>query len=184
MTVTLVGKPAPDFEMPSTKNLERLDEPVRLQDYRGQWLVFFFYPADFTFVCPTEIRALSERFDDFKELGADILGCSVDSVWVHRAWIKSPPDGDPEGLGPIHYPLASDPTRAVSRRYGVLVEETGTAMRGLFLIDPDGRVRYEVVHENAVGRSVDETLRVLQALQTGELCGANWRPGQRTLAAR
>lgn len=179
--MTLVGKPAPAFEMPSTKNLDRLNEPVRLQDYRGQWLVFFFYPADFTFVCPTEIRALSERFDDFKDLGADILGCSVDSVYVHRAWIKAPRDGDPEGLGPINYPLASDPTHEVARRYGVLDEGTGTALRGLFIIDPDGIVRYQVVHEDAVGRSVDETLRVLQALQTGEMCGAGWRPGQQTL---
>lgn len=181
--MTLVGKPAPDFEMASTKNLDRLNEPVRLQDYRDRWLVFFFYPADFTFVCPTEIRALSDRYEEFQELNCDVLGCSVDSVYVHRAWIKTPRDGELEGLGPINYPLASDPTHEVSRRYGVLDEATGTALRGLFIIDPQGIVRYEVIHEDAVGRSADETLRVLQALQTGALCGAGWRPGDEYVSA-
>lgn len=175
--MTLVGKPAPVFEMASTKNLEQLNEPVRLQDYRGRWLVFFFYPADFTFVCPTEIRALSERYEEFQALNCDVLGCSVDSVYVHRAWIKTPRDGELEGLGPINDPLASDPTHQVARSYGVLDEVTGTALRGLFIIDPEGIVRYEVIHEDAVGRSVEETLRVLQALQSGGLCGAGWRPG-------
>ncbi len=107
--MTLVGKPAPVFEMASTKNLEQLNEPVRLQDYRGRWLVFFFYPADFTFVCPTEIRALSERYEEFQALNCDVLGCSVDSVYVHRAWIKTPRDGELEGLGPINYPWPATP---------------------------------------------------------------------------
>lgn len=172
----LVGSPAPYFEMPSTKNLDTLEEPVRLSDYRGKWLVLFFYPLDFTFVCPTEILAMNDRYEDFKDLGAEILGVSIDSVYSHRAWINTPRDQN--GLGGLKFPLASDITKRVARSYGVLLEDEGIALRGLFIIDPEGKVRYQVVHELNVGRSVDETLRVLQALQTGELCGANWEPGQ------
>jgi peroxiredoxin (alkyl hydroperoxide reductase subunit C) len=162
--------------MPSTKNLDTLQEPVRLSDYRGKWLVLFFYPLDFTFVCPTEILAMDDRYEDFKDLGAEIVGVSTDSVYSHRAWINTPRDQN--GLGGLRFPLASDITKRVSRSYGVLLEDEGIALRGLFIIDPEGKVRYQVVHELNVGRSVDETLRVLQALQTGELCGANWEPGQ------
>jgi len=162
--------------MPSTKNLDTLQEPVRLSDYRGKWLVLFFYPLDFTFVCPTEILAMNDRYEDFKDLGAEIVGVSTDSVYSHRAWINTPRDQN--GLGGLRFPLASDITKRVSRAYGVLLEDEGIALRGLFIIDPEGKVRYQVVHELNVGRSVDETLRVLQALQTGELCGANWEPGQ------
>lgn len=175
----LVGKPAPNFEMESTKNLETLDEKVKLSDYEGKWLVLFFYPLDFTFVCPTEITALSDRYDEFQDLDADILGVSTDSKFSHRAWIKTPRDEN--GLGHINYPLGADTTHQVSRDYGVLIEEEGVALRGLFIIDPQGIVRYQVVTDNDVGRSVDETLRVLQALQTGGLCPADWKPGQKTL---
>jgi peroxiredoxin 2/4 len=178
-TLRLVGLPAPDFEMESTKNLETLDEKVRLSDYRGKWLVLFFYPLDFTFVCPTEITALSDRYEEFQELNADILGVSTDSKFSHRAWINTPREEN--GLGPIKYPLAADTTHKVSRDYGVLVEDEGIALRGLFIIDPEGIVRYQVVHDENIGRSVDETLRVLQALQTGGLCPSDWKPGQKTL---
>ncbi|MCF6093645.1 peroxiredoxin [Microaerobacter geothermalis] len=175
----LVGRPAPDFEMESTKNLETLKEKVKLADYRGKWLVLFFYPLDFTFVCPTEITALSDRAEEFKNLDAEILGVSTDSVYSHRAWINTPRDQN--GLGDLNYPLASDITKEVSRQYDVLIEEKGIALRGLFIIDPEGILRYQVVHDLDVGRSVDETLRVLEALQTGSLCPANWKPGQKTL---
>lgn len=175
----LVGKPAPKFTMKSTKDLEKLSVDVSLEDYRGQWLVLFFYPADFTFVCPTEILALNERYEEFKFLDCDILGVSVDSVHSHRAWIRLPKAQN--GLGGLDYPLAADLTKQVSRDYDVLIEEEGVAMRGLFIIDPEGIIRYQVVHEDNVGRSVDETLRVLEALQTGSLCPANWTPGQETL---
>ncbi|HKN47476.1 MAG TPA: peroxiredoxin [Candidatus Polarisedimenticolia bacterium] len=174
-----VSMPAPDFTMPSTKNLETLKEAVRLSDYRGKWLVMFFYPLDFTFVCPTEIRAFSEAADTFRKAGAEILGVSTDSVHSHRAWIKA--GRDLNGLGEIHFPLASDLTREVSRRYGVLKEEEGIALRGLFIIDPKGILQYQVIHNLGVGRSTDETLRVLRAFQTGELCPANWKPGQAPL---
>ncbi|GGJ02313.1 peroxiredoxin [Alicyclobacillus cellulosilyticus] len=175
----LVGRPAPDFDMLSTKNLETLSERVKLADYRGKWLVFFFYPADFTFVCPTEITAMHDRLAEFKNLNAEVLGASCDSVYSHKAWIETPREQN--GLGGLGYPLASDFTKEVARKYDVLVEETGQPLRGLFIIDPEGVLRYQVVHDMNVGRSVDETLRVLAALQTGGLCPVNWKPGQKTL---
>lgn len=174
-----VGKPAPDFHMKTTADLESLKSEVRLADYAGKWLVLFFYPLDFTFVCPTEITALSDRADDFKKLDAEVLGVSTDSVYSHRAWINT--SRDQNGLGKLNFPLAADTTLAVSRAYNVLIEEQGIALRGLFIIDPEGILRYAVVHDLNVGRSVDETLRVLEALQAGGLCPANWKPGQKTL---
>jgi peroxiredoxin (alkyl hydroperoxide reductase subunit C) len=179
MASRLVGLPAPAFEMESTKNLETLDEKVSLADYEGRWLVLFFYPLDFTFVCPTEITALSDRYEEFSDLDCDILGVSTDSKYSHRAWIHT--SRDDNGLGEIKYPLGADTTHSVSRDYGVLLEDEGIALRGLFIIDPEGIVRYQVVTDNNIGRSVDETLRVLEALQTGGLCGADWKPGQKNL---
>lgn len=175
----LVGHPAPDFDMPSTKNLQTLEENVKLSDYKGKWLVFFFYPLDFTFVCPTEITALNDRLQEFHDLDCEVLGASCDSVHSHRAWIKTP--SSENGLGGLDYPLASDFTKEVARKYDVLNEADGTSLRGLFIIDPEGVLRYQVVHDDNVGRSVDETLRVLEALQSGGLCPANWKPGQKHL---
>ena len=177
--VARVGQPAPEFRMASTKNLEKLDQDISLSDYFGKWLVLFFYPLDFTFVCPTEIVAFSDAAEKFRAVGADVLGVSVDSKFVHRAWIKTPRDQG--GLGELNFPLASDLTKDVSRRYGVLKEDAGISLRGLFIIDPKGTLQYAVIHNLDVGRSVDETLRVLQAFQTGGLCPANWKPGQKTL---
>ena len=179
MAEAKVGRPAPDFDMPSTKNIEKLNENVKLSDYQGQWLVLLFYPLDFTFVCPTELTAFSDRYEDFQGIGAEVIGVSTDSVHSHRAWLKTPRDkGGVEGL---RYPLASDITKSVARDYGVLIEDKGVALRGLFVIDPEGTLRYAVVHDLNVGRSADETLRVIQALHTGGLCQADWRPGQETL---
>lgn len=174
-----VGKKAPDFDMPSTKDLKTLKENVRLSDYKGKWLVMFFYPLDFTFVCPTELKAFHDKLDAFKKAGAEVLAVSTDSVFSHRAWINT--SEDKGGLGTINYPLASDITKDVSRDYGVLIEEKGIALRGLFIIDPEGVLQYQVVHALNVGRSVDETLRILEALKTGGLCQADWKPGQKTL---
>ncbi|MFD1427883.1 alkyl hydroperoxide reductase subunit AhpC [Kroppenstedtia sanguinis] len=179
MPQRLVGLPAPDFEMNSTKNLETLEEKVKLSDYEGEWLVLFFYPKDFTFVCPTEITALSDRYEEFRDEGCEIVGVSTDTEFVHRAWINT--SRDDNGLGEVKYPLGADPTHRVSRAYGVLNEEEGVAQRGLFIIDPDGIVRYQVVTDDNVGRSVDETLRVLKALQSGGLCPSDWKPGEKTL---
>jgi peroxiredoxin (alkyl hydroperoxide reductase subunit C) len=159
--------------------LDNLDHVAKLSDYQGKWLVMFFYPLDFTFVCPTEIKGFNSRLEDFRKAGAEILGVSVDSVYSHRAWINAgQADG---GLGGLNYPLASDITKQVARDYGVLAEEKGIALRGLFIIDPEGILRYQVISDLNVGRSVDETLRVLQAFQTGGLCPIDWHPGDRTL---
>jgi peroxiredoxin (alkyl hydroperoxide reductase subunit C) len=165
--------------MASTKNIQKLNEPVKLSDYKGKWVVLLFYPLDFTFVCPTELTAFSDRYDELKGMGAEVIGVSTDSVYSHRAWLQTPRDkGGVEGL---EYPLAADSTKKISSDYGVLIEEKGIALRGLFVIDPEGILRYKVVHDLNIGRSVEETLRVIQALQTGGLCQAEWRPGQKTL---
>jgi peroxiredoxin 2/4 len=177
----MVGQPAPDFDMASTKNIEKLNENVKLADYRGRWVVLLFYPLDFTFVCPTELTLFSDRYEDFQGIGADVIGVSTDSVYSHRAWIKTPRDKG--GVEDLKYPLAADATKNVARDYGVLIEDRGIALRGLFIIDPEGILRYKVVHDLNIGRSAEETLRVIQALQTGGLCQAEWKPGQKTLNA-
>ncbi len=179
MAEALVGKPAPDFDMPSTKNIEKLNENVKLSDYAGKWVVLLFYPLDFTFVCPTELTTFSDRVEDFEGIGAEVIGVSTDSVHSHRAWLRTPREQN--GVEGLKYPLASDITKEVARSYGVLIEDKGIALRGLFVIDPEGILRYAVVHDLNVGRSAEETIRVIQALQTGGLCQAEWRPGQETL---
>ncbi len=175
----MVGQPAPDFDMASTKNMAKLNENVKLSDYSGKWLVLLFYPLDFTFVCPTELTTFSDRYEDFVGIGADIIGVSTDSVHSHRAWVNTPRDKG--GVADLKYPLAADITKQVASDYGVLIEDKGIALRGLFVIDPEGVLRYKVVHDLNVGRSAEETLRVIQALQTGGLCQAEWKPGQETL---
>lgn len=182
MAQRLVGLPAPDFTMETALGNGKDFGKVSLSDYKGKWLVLFFYPLDFTFVCPTEIIAFSDAIEDFKDLEAEVLGVSVDSIHSHRAWINTPRDQN--GLGGLNYPLASDFNKTVARAYGVLDEEAGVAFRGLFIIDPEGILRYQVVTDLNIGRSNDETLRVLQALQSGGLCPANWRPGQKHLVAK
>jgi peroxiredoxin 2/4 len=177
----LVGRPAPEFNMETAKGDGQGFGAASLSDYREKWLVFFFYPLDFTFVCPTEITALSEAAEEFKALNTEILGVSVDSIHSHKAWINTPRELN--GLGKINFPLASDITKNVARDYGVLMEEDGIALRGLFIIDPEGELKYQVVNHNNVGRSVEETLRVLQALQSGGLCPINWKPGDKNLNA-
>jgi peroxiredoxin (alkyl hydroperoxide reductase subunit C) len=178
-TLAKVGQPAPDFNMPSTSNLETLAENVKLADYKGKWLILLFYPLDFTFVCPTELTAFSDRIDELQGIGAEVIGISTDSVHSHRAWIKTPRDQN--GVADLQYPLASDTGGRLAAKYNILVEEEGIALRGLFIINPDGILQYAVVHDLNIGRSVDETLRVLQGLQTGGLCAADWTPGQENL---
>lgn len=174
-----VGEPAPYFSMLSTKNLDTLDEMVSLDDYKGQWLILLFYPYDFSIVCPTEILALSEIYEEFQALNTEILGVCTDSIYSHRAWLNTPQDEN--GIEGTKFLLASDSTHQVSEAYGVLTEEKGAALRGLFIIDPEGILQYSVIHNMDIGRSVDETLRVLEALQAGGLCGANWQPGEELL---
>lgn len=178
-TIAKVGQPAPNFDMPSTKNMETLDENVKLSDYKGKWLVLLFYPLDFTFVCPTELTAFSDRIDELNGIGAEVIGVSTDSVHSHRAWIKTPRDQN--GVADMKYPLASDVGGKLARKFNILVEDENIALRGLFIINPEGTLQYAVVHDLNIGRSVDETLRVLQGLQTGGLCAADWIPGQKNL---
>ncbi|MFZ5351145.1 MAG: peroxiredoxin [Bacillota bacterium] len=170
----LVGNKAPDFTMKAVTGDGRDFISVSLESYKGKWLVMFFYPLDFTFVCPTEITGFSKRLDDYKKEGAEILAVSCDSVYSHQAWIKN-------GLGNVSFPIASDITRSVSREYGILIEEEGISLRGLFIIDPSGNVKYSVVHDLNVGRSVDETLRVLKAFKSGGLCPIDWHEGDPNL---
>lgn len=165
--------------MLTTKNMDTLAERVTLDSYKGKYLVLFFYPLDFTFVCPTEIIALSDAAEEFANLDAEILGVSTDSVHSHKAWINTPRDAG--GLGGINYPLGADNTLTVSRDYGVLLEDEGIALRGLFIIDPEGVVQHATINSLNVGRNVDEVLRVLEAVQTGGLCPANWKKGEKTL---
>ncbi|MGC8484315.1 MAG: peroxiredoxin [Candidatus Baltobacteraceae bacterium] len=177
-----VGKAAPEFSLASTKgatSAKDLGKEISLSDYKGKWLVFFFYPLDFTFVCPTEITALSDRASEFQEFDCEILGCSTDSVFSHWAWLNTPREKN--GIAGTTFPLVSDFTKSVARAYGVLEEKSGVSQRGLFIIDPEGILKYAVVTDDNVGRSVEETLRVLQALQTGGLCPAEWKPGKALL---
>jgi alkyl hydroperoxide reductase subunit AhpC len=171
--IARVGDPAPGFTLDAVVGGEF--KKISLADYRGKWVVLFFYPLDFTFVCPTEIKGFNAALPEFEKLNSVVLGASVDSVWSHKAWI------DQGTLGKLQFPLLSDFKKETARHYGILDEREGVALRGLFIIDDKGVLQYESVNNLSVGRSVEETLRVLAALQTGELCPINWKPGQKTL---
>jgi alkyl hydroperoxide reductase subunit AhpC len=181
MPIAKVGEPAPDFDLPvfDPADPDNLALRASLFGYRGEWLVFFFYPADFTFVCPTEILAFAAQRGAFEEAGARILGCSTDTIYTHRAWALTPREKN--GIAGVSFPLAADHTGRVAESYGVLVEDDHVALRGLFIVDPTGRLAYAVTHALDVGRSTEETLRVLSALQSGGLCPADWEPGKQTL---
>lgn len=167
-----VSKPAPPFDVETVVDGGEFSR-AKLSDYKGKWLVLFFYPLDFTFICPTEIKGFSKRHSEFKTIDTEILGGSTDSVHSHKSWLKE--------LGSLNFPLFSDIRRDMSWDYGVLLPDQGIALRGTFIIDPGGILRYALYHDLGVGRSVDETLRVLKALQTGELCPVGWNEGDKTL---
>ena len=173
----LIGSSAPQFKAPAY--LDGQIKEISLSDYRGKWVVLFFYPLDFTFVCPTEILEFNKKADEFKKKNAQLIGASIDSVYSHQAWSDLPTDKG--GIGKLNFPLISDITKRISRDYGILLEDKGISLRGTFVIDTEGRIRALTVHDLQVGRSVDETLRVLHAFQTGELCPVSWTPGQKTL---
>ncbi|MFA6603271.1 MAG: peroxiredoxin [Patescibacteria group bacterium] len=169
----ILGKPAPDFKaVPAYQTGEF--RSVSLSEYRGHWLVLFFYPRDFTFVCPTELRGFAAHEHEFEKLGAKIVAASTDSQWSHKAWFE-------RDLPEVKYPVLADTALKLADAYGVLNADDGSAERGLFIIDPEGIVRYIVVSASAVGRSVTETLRVLQALKSGGLCPLDWKDGEKTL---
>jgi peroxiredoxin 2/4 len=179
----IVGRKAPDFNMEGVLNGKF--DTYRLSDMKGKWVVLFFYPLDFTFVCPTEILAFSDRVGEFKKLNTEILGVSIDSKFSHLAWTeKKRQEG---GIFGLAYPLLADLKKELARAYGVLDEAEEVALRGLFVMDPEGVVQHATINNLAVGRSVDETLRVLQAFQYvrehGEVCPADWKPGEKTMTA-
>ncbi len=176
---TLIGYPAPDFDLACTRNSAPSRDRVALQDYRGRWLTLVFYPHDFSLVCPTELVGLSQRMEEFRLHGCALLGVSGDSVDSHERWIATPrAEG---GMGGLNFPLASDPDGSISRAFGVYDERLKLAVRGLFIIDPDGIVQYQVVHNLSVGRRSQEVLRVLTALQSGGLCREDWMADDPTL---
>lgn len=173
----LVTQNAPDFTASAVMPDNTFGE-VTLSDYRGKYVILFFYPMDFTFVCPTEIIAFSEANEKFAELNTQLLGCSTDSQFSHFAWTNTPRNQG--GLGGLNYPLLSDFDKKIADLYGILLPG-GMALRGLFLIDKQGVVRHELINDLPLGRSVEEALRMVEALQfyetNGEVCPANWHPG-------
>ena len=175
---TLVSKPAPNFKATAVMPDGTFKE-VQLGDYKGKCLILFFYPLDFTFVCPTEIIAFSEKINEFKSRNTEVMGVSIDSQFSHLAWKNT--DRKKGGLGDIQYPLLADIDKKVSRDYGVLAD-AGIAFRGLFLIDKNGIVQHALVNNLPLGRNVDEALRIVDALQHheehGEVCPANWQKGE------
>jgi len=174
----LVAKEAPNFKAQAVLDKNVIQE-IELSAYKGKYVVLFFYPLDFTFVCPSEIIAFDRRLDNFREKNAEIIGVSVDSQYTHYAWKNTPVEKG--GIGPVRYPLVADLDKNIARAYGVLHDDA-VALRGLFLIDKEGIVRHELVNDLPLGRNVDEALRMLDALQFveehGEVCPANWKDGE------
>ena len=176
---TLVSRPAPDFSATAVMGDNSFQEGFRLSQLHGKNVLLFFYPLDFTFVCPSEIIAFDQALPDFEARECQVIGVSVDSPFTHLAWKKTPVDKG--GIGPIRYPLVSDLKRTIADSYGILHED-GVALRGLFLIDKEGIVKHSLVNDMALGRSIPEALRMVDALQfheaRGEVCPANWSEGE------
>lgn len=179
----LVGKEAPDFQAKAV--IERNIVDFSLKSLRGQYTVLFFYPLDFTFVCPTELHAFQEKLEEFEKRGTQVVGCSVDSAYSHLAWLNTPKHKG--GIEGVDYPLVADLNKKIAKQYGVLNDEAGIAYRGLFLIDQQGIIRHQTINDLPIGRSVDEVLRVIDALiyveKHGEVCPANWNTGKKSMRA-
>lgn len=174
-----VGQKIPDFEIQAYQDDEI--KKLRLSDYRGRWLVMVFYPADFTFVCPTELEELADSYESFKKLNAEVLSLSSDTVYAHKAWHDISP-----AIKKIHYPMLADPSGIVCRAFGTYIEEEGVSLRATFIIDPEGVLRAMEMHDNSIGRSSREILRKLQAAKfvfehEGQVCPASWEPGMETI---
>lgn len=183
--MTLVGKPAPDFELEGFQ--EGHFHKFRLSELRGKWAFLLFYPLDFTFVCPTEVLNFSDSMGRFRSLNCEVWGISVDSKFVHKAWVETKKEDGGLG-GSLNFPLLSDINKKVARDYGILLEDEGVALRGLFLVNPEGIVVHATVNHLAVGRSVNEAMRVLKAFQfvtthQGQVCPADWEEGKESMVA-
>jgi len=179
----LVGQQAPEFKGIALVGGNALNltpdnafKEISINDYKGKWVVLFFYPLDFTFVCPTEIEDFGKHYIEFQKINCEVIACSTDSHFSHLAWRSSHP-----GLQNLPFPMLADFTRNTASNYEILKQETGYALRGLYIIDPKGILQYSVIHPEAVGRNSKEILRVIQALQTGKLTPCNWEAGQKTL---
>ena len=174
-----IGQRVQDFELDAYQNDDV--KKVKLSDYKGKWVVFLFYPADFTFICPTELEEAANYYEEFKKAGAEILSVSTDTVYVHKAWHDVSP-----AIKKIKFPMVADPTGKLCREFGTYIEEAGLSWRGTFIIDPDGILKAFEIHDNSIGRSAKEILRKVQAAKfvrenKGEVCPASWEPGKKTL---
>lgn len=174
-----IGEKIPDFSLDAFH--EEQIKKIKLSGYKGKWLILFFYPADFTFVCPTELEELAGNYNELKKLGAEVLSVSTDTAFAHKAWHDSSP-----AIKKVKFPMAADPTGKLCREFGTYIEEEGLSLRGTFIIDPDGVLKVLEIHDNSIGRSAVELLRKLQAAKfirehKGEVCPASWEPGHKTL---
>jgi peroxiredoxin len=174
-----INEQAPDFV--GDAFIDSDIKKIKLSDYKGKWVILFFYPADFTFICPTELRELADRYKEFKKLGSEIISISTDTAFVHKAWYDSSPL-----IKKIRYPMLSDPSHKICEAYETLIKEEGLSLRATFLIDPDGIIKAFEFHNNDIGRSSDELLRKLQAAKftrdnIGQVCPMSWKPGKKTI---
>ncbi len=174
-----IGHQIVDFELEAFQDEDI--KKIKLSNYRGKWLVLIFYPADFTFVCPTELEEAADNYEEFKKLDAEVLSISTDTVFVHKAWHDQSP-----AIGKIKFPMVADPTGNLCREFGTYIEEEGLSLRGTFIIDPDGILKALEINDNSIGRSAKELLRKLQAAiyvktHKGQVCPASWEPGKETL---
>ncbi|HSA31558.1 MAG TPA: peroxiredoxin [Candidatus Omnitrophota bacterium] len=180
--MVLVSKQAPDFNAKAVVN-GQIEDHFKLSDFRGKYIILFFYPLDFTFVCPTELHAFQEKLEDFKRRNVEVIAVSTDSWFSHMAWLNTPKAQG--GIQGVQYPLVSDFNKTIAGDYGVLLNDAGVALRGLFLIDKNGVVQHQVVNNLPLGRNVDEVLRMVDALQFteefGEVCPANWNRGAKSM---
>jgi len=179
--MALVGKKAPEFALKAYDPVKKNYVDVKLEDYKGKFLVLCFYPADFTFVCPTELEDLAETYTKLKKMGVEVVSVSTDTVFTHKAWHDTS-----KAIGTVKFPMAADPTGQLSRDFGVMIEEEGLALRGTFIINPKGELKAKEVHDNSIGRNADELVRKIQAAQfveknKGEVCPSKWTPGKKTL---
>lgn len=174
-----IGNKIPDLELSAYHNDDI--KKIKLSDYKGKWVVLLFYPADFTFICPTELEEAAHYYGEFQKAGAELLSVSTDTVYVHKAWHDVSP-----AIKKIKFPMIADPTGNLSREFGTYIDEAGLSLRGTFIIDPDGVLKAYEIHDNSIGRSVKEILRKVQAAKfvrenKGEVCPASWEPGKKTL---
>ncbi len=177
--ITLINSKVPDFKVQAYHNDKFVT--VSQNDLKGKWSIFFFYPADFTFVCPTELGDMADKYAQFKELGVEVYSVSTDTHFTHKAWHDAS-----DTIKKIKFPMLADPTGHLSRAFGVHIEEEGLAYRGTFLVNPEGKIKLAEVNDNGIGRNADELFRKVQAAQyvashDGEVCPAKWTPGEKTL---